>query len=90
MPRSRLHHFFRKALKMKTQLASSLHQFLEKVGLPLHDLFNVAGSRLEDCHEMLWQCYTSEQMSASDFERHMATDAGFSTFVSERTGRRLH
>ncbi len=75
---------------MFDHIASSLHHLIAKVSLPIHNLIGALGSAPGAAHELLWDCYASEQMTAGDLERQIATDSDFAAFVADRTGRSLH
>ncbi len=65
----------------------SFQHLVERVAVPLHDLFSSSSRGMDEEHELLWDCYASGQMSDHDLEREISADPAFAAFVRTREHR---
>jgi hypothetical protein len=62
----------------------SLQHLIERVAVPLHEIFAQAQPRINRGHELLWDCYASGQMSDAELHQEVSADPEFGVFVKNR------
>jgi hypothetical protein len=73
-----------KEMTMGLPFSLPLLQIFERVSLPLQHFL---AAREDADHVMMWDCYTSGQMSDAELEREIAEDPDFAAFVKQRISR---
>jgi hypothetical protein len=69
---------------MGIPFTASLHNLIERVSVPLHDLLGIQKSGPLPRHELLWDCYRSGQMDDRGLEQEIEADPAFGEFIAAR------